>query len=173
MSSASGSDRDLRLREASPADAEAVASLVNAAFRVESFFIEGDRTTAAEIQGLLGSGAFLLAEGPGGALAGCVYVERRGPRGYFGLLAVDPARQGSGLGRRLVGAAEEHCRQGGCAHVDIQVVNLREELPAFYRRLGYAESGTAPFPQPGKAKRACHFILMSKPLARPIDREQQ
>jgi GNAT superfamily N-acetyltransferase len=155
---------DTSLREARPEDAEAVAALVNAAFRVESFFIDGDRTSAAEIRGLLDGGSFLLAEDGEGRLAGCVYVDRRGPRGYFGLLAVDPGRQRSGLGRRLVAAAEEHCRQGGCAHVDIQVVNLREELPPFYRGLGYVESGSAPFPEPGRAKRACHFIRMSKPL---------
>jgi hypothetical protein len=48
--------------------------------------------------------------------------------------------------------------------VDISVVDLRTELPPFYRRLGYVETGTAPFPDPAKAKRPCHFILMSKPL---------
>jgi hypothetical protein len=43
-------------------------------------------------------------------------------------------------------------------------VDLRTELPPFYRRLGYEQTGTAPFSDPEKATRPCHFILMSKAL---------
>jgi GNAT superfamily N-acetyltransferase len=81
------------------------------------------------------------------------------------MLSVDPSQQGSGLGRALVEAAEDHCRASGCTVMDIDVVNLREELPAFYARLGYVETGTAPFPDPQKLKMPAHFILYSKPLA--------
>lgn len=150
-------------RTAAPDDAAAVAALINAAFRVERFFIDGDRTSADEVRALMTKGAFLLVEG-GGTPIGCVYVERQGERGYFGLLAVDPAQHGKGLGRSLVAAAEDHLRRAGCRTVDIQVVDLRTELPPFYRRLGYAETGTAPFPAEGRATRPCHFIRMSKPL---------
>ena len=55
----------------------------------------------------------------------------------------------------------------GCAGVDISVVDLRTELPPFYRRLGYVETGTAPFPDPERATRACHLIVMSKELGSP------
>jgi hypothetical protein len=48
--------------------------------------------------------------------------------------------------------------------MDLRIVNLREELPPFYRRLGYVETGTAPFPEEIKSKLPCHFVLMSKPL---------
>ena len=68
--------------------------LVNAAFRPERFFIEADRTNPEKVRALLEKGKFLLAE-DAGALVACVYVEVRGERGYFGLLAVDPARQRS------------------------------------------------------------------------------
>jgi hypothetical protein len=47
--------------------------------------------------------------------------------------------------------------------VDIRVVNLRTELPPFYRRLGYVEQRTEPFTDP-RAHRPCHFICMSKTL---------
>jgi predicted N-acetyltransferase YhbS len=145
-------------------DAPRVAALINAAFQVERFFVDGDRTNAEEVQALLGKGSFLLAE-EGAALIGCVYVEPRGQRGYFGLLSVQPGRHGQGLGRELVAAAEDHLRRAGCGAVDILVVNLRTELPPFYRRLGYAESGTFPFPDNGRAMRPCHFIAMAKTLA--------
>ena len=49
--------------------------------------------------------------------------------------------------------------------MDIHIVNLREELPGYYRRLGYTEQGTLPFSQPSRASRPCHFIVMSKDLS--------
>ena len=88
----------------------------------------------------------------------------RGESAYLGLLSVDPARRAKGFGRFLVAAAEDHCRRAGCRRMDMLIVNLRTELPPFYRRLGYAESGTAPFPDNGRATQPCHFIRMSKSL---------
>jgi predicted N-acetyltransferase YhbS len=156
----------LPLRPATAADAPRIAALVNAAFAVERFFVEGDRTSAAEIASMMGRGSFLLAEDED-RLVGCVYVEPRGESAYLGLLSVDPARQAKGLGRWLVGAAEEHGRRAGARRMEMLIVNLRTELPPFYRRLGYAESGSAPFPDNGRATQPCHFIRMSKPLDAP------
>lgn len=145
-------------------DAESIARLVNAAFRPERFFIDADRTNSDKVRALLQKGKFLLAE-EAGTLTGCVYVERNGERGYFGLLAVDPAAQRSGLGSRLVAAAEDDCRSEGCRVMDLTVVNLRTELPPFYRRLGYTEVGTLPFPSDQHANQPCHLVKMSKALA--------
>lgn len=150
-------------RQANPADAEAIATIVNAAFRVERFFIDGDRTNPDHVRSLLQSGVFLLAESKD-KLIGCVYVELRGERGYFGQLAVDPEQQKTGLGKRLVAAAEEYCRAAGCREMELQIVNVREELPGFYQRLGYRETGTAPFKSLNQPKVPCHFVKMAKPL---------
>ena len=84
---------------------------------------------------------------------GCVYLKCTGDRGYFGMLSIDPARQRQGLGRRLIDAAEARARERGCRFMDIHIVNLREELPAYYRRLGYVENGTLPFSDPDRASR--------------------
>jgi N-acetylglutamate synthase-like GNAT family acetyltransferase len=154
----------MNTRTAQVEDAESIARLVNAAFRPERFFIDADRTNPEKVRALLQKGKFLLAEEAGG-LAGCVYVELRGERGYFGLLAVDPAVQRSGLGSRLVIAAEEYCRAAGCAFMDLTIVNLRTELPPFYNRLGYMESGTLTFPSDQHPNQSCHLVRMSKPLA--------
>jgi GNAT superfamily N-acetyltransferase len=81
------------------------------------------------------------------------------------MLSIEPSRQGRGLGRDLIDAAEARCREHGCRHVDIHIVNLREELPRFYRQLGYVESGTLPFSDADRASRPCHFIVMTKALA--------
>jgi GNAT superfamily N-acetyltransferase len=96
-------------------------------------------------------------------LTGCVYVELRGLRAYFGMLAVEPSRQGTGLGRRLVELAEQYVRDRGCSAMDIRVVNLRTELPPFYRKLGYVESGTESVTEP-RAVQPFHFIVMTKCL---------
>lgn len=150
-------------REAGPVEADAIAELVNRAFAIERFFIDGDRTSPEKIRELFGTGNFLVAE-DGNDLAGCVYVERRGERAYVGMLSIDPARQRSGLGSRLMAAAEDHACKLGCHVMDLRIVNLRQELPDFYRRLGYVETGTEPFPPDAMPKLPCHLITMSKRL---------
>ena len=152
------------VRAAGPADAPQLLRLINAAFAVEHFFKRGDRTTDDEIRELSTTGEFLLLEAPHGDALGCVYWTRQEDDGYFGMLSIDPARQGHGLGRRLIAAVESRCRAAGCRRMRIHIVNLRKELPPFYRRLGYAEIGTLPFPTPEEATRPCHFIVMTKTL---------
>jgi N-acetylglutamate synthase-like GNAT family acetyltransferase len=154
----------IRTRTAELADAENIARLVNIAFRPERFFIDADRTDPDKVRVLLQKGKFLLAEEVS-KLVGCVYMELRGERGYFGLLAVDPARQHSGMGSFLIEAAEDYCRAAGCLFMDLTIVNLRKELPGYYRRRGYLENGTLPFPEDQHPpKIPCHLVRMSKPL---------
>lgn len=153
----------MTLRGASLDDAEAITDLINRAFRVEQFFIDSDRIDCAQVSGFLEKGEFLVAE-EGESLAACVYLEYRGDRAYLGLLSVDPSRQRSRIGSQLAAAAEERCRKIGCRYIDLRIVNLRSELPAFYRHLGYVETGTAPFPADVVTKIPCHFIEMSKAL---------
>jgi N-acetylglutamate synthase-like GNAT family acetyltransferase len=152
------------IRAAQGADVEALAALINTAFRVELPFIDGDRINPDGVRAYMEKGKFLLAEDSAG-LAGCVYVELRGDRGYLGLLGVEPRRQGTGLGRKLMVAAENFFREALCAAVDLRIVSARTTLPAYYRHLGYVETGTAPFPHDVQAKVPCHYILMSKSLA--------
>jgi len=154
---------DTLFRVAETRDTEAITRVINEAFAVERFFIDGDRIDAERVRNVFDRGRFLLAEDDQG-LAGCVYVEVRGERGYLGLLSVEPTRQRTGLGRKLTIAAEDYLRVAGCRAVDLAVVNLRTELLPFYRRLGYTETGTAPFPAEAHPKVPCHFITMAKTL---------
>jgi predicted N-acetyltransferase YhbS len=155
----------VEVRSAVVDDVEAITAVVNTAFRkAESFFIEQDRIDADSVKALMEKGQFLVAR-EGGTLTGCVYLERRGERAYLGLLSVDPKRQGAGIGSTLINAAEEHCRKAGCRFMDLRIVNLRTENHAFYRRRGYLETGTEPFPAGLSTKLPCHFVNLSKPLA--------
>jgi hypothetical protein len=61
-------------------------------------------------------------------------------------------------------AAESYCRERGSRFMDIHIVNVRVELPPFYQRRGYVETGTSPFPEDIVTKIPCHFIVMSKAL---------
>lgn len=156
-------DNPLNFRAASLLDTEALVRLINAAFRVELPFIDGDRIDAEGVRSYMAKGRFLVAEDTAG-LAGCVYVQLHGDRGYLGLLGVDPTRQGTGLGRELMDAAERHFREAGCRAIDLRIVSARTPLPAFYRHLGYLETGTAPFAPDVPVKVPCHYILMSKAI---------
>jgi GNAT superfamily N-acetyltransferase len=153
------------VRRAVPSDARALAELVNRAYAVEGFFVEGQRTNADEIARLIGSGTFLVLEhGDTPALAGAVYVEPRAEGGYFGMLSVAPEVQGMGLGTRLVRIAEAMCEAMGAPTVRLQIVNLREELGRWYRSLGYREVGTQPYTH-RPVKKPCHFVEMHKEFA--------
>jgi GNAT superfamily N-acetyltransferase len=154
-----------QIRPMGPEEAPVVAGLINEAFTVEAFFKIGDRTSAHEVIQMSGGGEFLVLEEPPGTIAGCVYLTFQRDRAYFGMLSIAPSRQGRGLGRRLIDAVEARARGRGCLAVDIHIVNLREELPDFYRRLGYVESGALPFSDADRASRPCHFIVMTKTLA--------
>lgn len=152
------------VRVATPADATNITGVINSAFRIaEEFFVDGNRITQSEVEKLLEKGAFLLAE-TGDQLNGCVYVELRGERSYLGLLSVNPNRQQGGLGSLLMNEAESYCRERGSHFMDIVIVSLREELPPFYRKRGYVENGTTPFPADVETKIPCHFINMAKSL---------
>jgi N-acetylglutamate synthase-like GNAT family acetyltransferase len=151
------------IRVATSKDAAAIARLVNTAFEVEAFFKIGDRTDTNEVLELMDAGEFLLFQDATG-IAGCLYLKMTGEDAYFGMLSIEPARQRHGLGRTLIEAAEKRSRDKGCRHMDIHIVNLREELFPFYRKFGYVEQGTLPFASPERASRACHFVVMRKPL---------
>jgi GNAT superfamily N-acetyltransferase len=153
-------------RVATPDDAEDIARLVNQAYEVERFFVDGDRVTPDQIRRELARGTILLASGQGRAFLGCVYVAVEGRLGYFGLLAVAPAAQGRGIGRALIAAAEAHALAGGATTMRITVVNLRTELLEYYGRLGYVPTGSEPYVD-RRVTQPVHFVTMEKPLHRP------
>lgn len=155
----------LIIRRASKRDVPAMLRVINSAFAIETF-LEGTRTDQESLEEMMGTGDFLLVCDSTDDIHASVYVEVRGRRGYFGMLAVDPPNQGRGLGRAMVEAAEEHCQQRGCEAMDITVLSLRTELPPLYQKLGYVETGTEEFrpSRPLQARVKCHCIIMSKAL---------
>jgi N-acetylglutamate synthase-like GNAT family acetyltransferase len=157
------------VRRAAAADAQVIADLVNQAYAVEGFFVDGDRTDAAEIERMMQAGTFLVLDHTERrGLAAAVYVTLSGDQGYFGMLAVGPGLQGRGVGTRMVRVAEAMAEAAGCTVMTMKIVNLREELGRWYRSLGYREMGTAPYVPHRPVKLACHFIEMARPLGTPV-----
>jgi GNAT superfamily N-acetyltransferase len=157
-------DTSFTIRESRLDDAPAITDVVNAAYVVERFFLEGDRINENEVRGCIGRGTFLVASTGGAPPSACVFLQQTGNgRTYLGLLAVDPREQKRRLGALVMAAAERYCRRRGDVAIDIRVVSLRTELPPFYEARGFVSCGTAPFEDPRLFKPA-HFNLMSLAL---------
>jgi ribosomal protein S18 acetylase RimI-like enzyme len=147
----------MRIRAAETDDIPAIVALVNRAYRGDSArggwtheadILSGQRIDSAMVAAKLEdtSHAFLIAEDER-ALIGCVEVVDQGAAAYMGLLTVDPDQQGRGLGRQLAKAAEDLARRRGCRRTKMTVIEGRDELIAWYERLGYARTGARePFP---------------------------
>lgn len=145
-------------RAATPDDVDAIVALVQSAYRgdasragwtTEADLLDGQRT---DPPGVLSSitapdSVVVLAERDG-VLAACCHLQRRELRCYFGMFAVDPGRQGGGLGGQVMAYAEELARtRWGCTVMEMTVIRQRTDLIAFYERRGYTDTGQrSPFP---------------------------
>ncbi|MGQ3382080.1 GNAT family acetyltransferase [Glutamicibacter sp. TV12E] len=68
-----------------------------------------------------------------------VMVGHDGHRGWLYYLAVDPRRQGTGLGAKMVQAASEWLAQRGVPKVQLMVRNENTAVRGFYERLGFED----------------------------------
>lgn len=64
-------------------------------------------------------------------------LHRPGPVGRITALVVDEVERGRGIGRALVGAAEERLTRDGCVLLEITSNLRRADAHAFYERIGY------------------------------------
>ncbi|NUU25019.1 MAG: GNAT family N-acetyltransferase [Streptomycetaceae bacterium] len=152
----------LSYRTAKPADIPLLVALIESAYRgdssrkgwtTEADLLHGQRTDAEGVADVVNSqdGVMLLAvpAGPDGTPVACCQLERR-PEGvaYFGMFAVDPDRQGDGLGRALLAEAERTAAADwGCGAMHMTVIRQREDLISWYVRRGYTRTGRmTPFP---------------------------
>lgn len=72
-----------------------------------------------------------------GDIVGAVMVGHDGHRGWFYYLAVDPAMQGRGYGRRLTETAERWLAARGIQKVMLMVRPDNAAVHAFYKSIGY------------------------------------
>jgi ribosomal protein S18 acetylase RimI-like enzyme len=133
------------IRRAAPADAAAIAALTRAAYEKwipvigrapKPMTADYDAAVHAHLIDLL------FADGALVALVEC--IEEPGHL-LIENLAVDPAHQGSGYGRRMLAQAEEIARELGFTEMRLYTNKLFAENVAFYRKHGYRLDGESVF----------------------------
>ena len=175
----------LTFRSAVPADIPALVALVTSAYRgdvskqgwtTEADMLDGQRidpdVLARDIE--RDRSRILLAERDGMLLA-CAHVAEDEGAGYFGMFSVRPDLQGGGVGKAMLAEAERVARdEWRLPAMRMTVIDIRDELIAFYERRGYVRTGIKkPFPygdeRYGIPKRDdLRFEILEKPLAGAI-----
>ena len=166
-------------------EATSLARLVNDAYRAtgpvkgwtsEAHLLGGQRIDGDMLREILArDDSRILQAHVAGALCGCIHLEKAPPAGVdLGLFAIRPDRQGQGLGRSVIAHAEHWAAtHWGARHAEITVIDLRRDLVAWYRRMGYDFTGERrAFPYGderfGVAKRPdLAFAVMRKALSGP------
>lgn len=178
---------ELSFREATTQDVAAVVALVESAYRgdssrkgwtTEADILDGRRTDVEGITAIVENpdSVLLIAERHG-ALVGCCELRHLGVSGYFGTFAVDPAEQGSGIGRKLLTHADDEAvRRWGATTLEMTVIAQRDDLIAWYERLGFVRTGERrPFPYGddrfGRPRRDdLEFVVLSRATGRSAPR---
>jgi GNAT superfamily N-acetyltransferase len=137
------SDRAIRLRDATAADAAAMSSLL---------FDLGHNTPSEEIPARLEAvlrdhGAVLLAvdeaDRPVGlmSLTRHVAIHAPGPIAYITALVTSSSARRRGVGQLLVAAAKEWAVQQGCVRLSVTSAERRADAHAFYPACGLPYTG--------------------------------
>jgi ribosomal protein S18 acetylase RimI-like enzyme len=173
--------KELNIRRGLPADVPEIVRLLNAAYRgsssrrgwtTEADLIGGDVRTdeqdVTRVMAMSGS-VFLLGVDPSGRIFGCVNLQLREATVYLGMFAVDPEKQGGGLGGRLMSEAEKWILQAGRSKIVMWVISLRSELIQWYLRIGFRDTGERrEFREDGLSGhhlRPLEFMVMEKEIA--------
>ncbi|MEI2795874.1 N-acetyltransferase [Pseudoxanthomonas sp. F11] len=171
----------LSFRPATHADIPALVALVTSAYRgdvsrqgwtTEADLLDGQRIDPDVLARDIGRARsrILVAERAGEMLA-CAHVAEEDGAGYFGMFSVRPDLQGGGVGKAMLAEAERVAREEWqLPTMRMTVIDIRDELIAFYERRGYARTGIKkPFPygdeRYGIPKREdLRFEILEKPL---------
>jgi ribosomal protein S18 acetylase RimI-like enzyme len=165
--------------KATVADVPSLNDLINAAYRgersrkgwtTEADFLDGTRCDEKTIHEIITAPQSLfLKYMDGGKILGCVRLDNRGEKMYLGMFAVDPESQGTGIGKKILAAAEAEAVRQSCHCIEMTVISVRKELIAWYNRHGYLGTGVEmPMefdnPSGGIPKMELRFVVLEKPV---------
>lgn len=149
---------DARFRAATAGDIPALAALVTSAYRgeasragwtTEADLLDGQRIDPEILRHDIERphSRVVVLERDGVPLA-CAHVAVDDGAGYFGMFAVRPDLQARGIGSRVLAECERIVRDEWKLPVmRMTVIDVRDELIAYYRRRGYQRTGIRkPFP---------------------------
>lgn len=133
----------LKIRDACPEDAQALAPLVH-----QLGYPTSAEALARRLALLVASEADCLVvaelEGQVVGLAGVhvsLALEYDEPAAKLSAIVVDERCRRRGIGEALVAAVEEEARRRGCRLIFLTTAERRGDAHAFYRRLGFEETG--------------------------------
>ena len=149
---------NLTFRPATLADKDALVVLVTSAYRgdaskqgwtTEADMLDGQRIDPEVLRKDIERerSLIIIAEREAQLLA-CAHVAEENGAGYFGMFSVKPDLQGGGVGKLLLAETERIARdEWRLPAMRMTVIDIRDELIAFYERRGYRRTGvTKPFP---------------------------
>ena len=151
-------DDKIAFRDADAGDVPALVALVTSAYRGESSragwtteadLLDGNRIDSDVLRGdIEREHSRVLLASRDGVLLGCAHVAIENGAGYFGMFAVDPLLQAGGIGKAILAEAERVVRdEWQLPMMRMTVIDLREDLIAWYERRGYRRTGIKkPFP---------------------------
>ncbi len=156
-----------------------LVQLVNSAYRgisskkgwtTEADLLEGVRTDPDTLSEQLkhSDQTFLKAIDPSRKIIGCVGLQKKKDILYLGMLTVQPDIQATGIGKKLLIAAEEFAINHAIYCIEMTVISVRHELIAWYQRRGYQLTGEKrAFPNDPKfgiKKQDLEFVVLEKKL---------
>ena len=141
--------KDILIREATKSDLPAIGKLLedltNAMDDTEGIDIEIAIKTCERL--LNDASSYFLVAAMEGTPVGFINftirqtILHRSPSSLIDELVVAEEYQGKGVGKQLVLAAIEKCRQLGCCEVEVSTEKTNLKARKFYKRYGFEERG--------------------------------
>ncbi len=129
----------LTLRRAGPDDVHAITACVDAAYRHYVERIGARPGPMREDYSQVVARCQVTVAELGEALAGVIVLKDADEGFWIANVAVLPALQGQGIGRRLLEFAESEARRAGRADIHLFTNERMTENRALYARIGYVE----------------------------------
>lgn len=132
----------IHIRPATSAECGAVETLVQAAYQIYIARIgKPPGPMLDDYAARIASGHLNVAESREGGIVGIIVLVPQAEHLLLDNIAVHPAAQGRGIGRRLIAFAQDAARRLGYCELRLYTHAKMTENIAFYARLGFEETG--------------------------------